>query len=178
MLEFKGENKDRKHLQKWISMGQHASLFFLVNSWTPAKDTGFKYANEGVTEGFVNSPCSWAAEQPGCYIGWRTPCTVVKKKKTILSVLALSRKKKTHIELKVLLSPVLTWMVPAGHTGSQCSQLDHQQMWNWSLLVLEHQSGRWHSPGTHQHFSTERLKFKHKWWTNTTSQFSKKKKEP
>lgn len=173
----KGKTKT-KHLQKWISMGQHASLFFLVISWTPAKDAGFKCANEGVTEGFVNSPCSWAAEQPGCYIGWRTLCTVVKKKKKNYSQrVGFIKKKNIHIELKVLLSPVLTWMVPAGHTGSQCSQLDHQQMWNCSLLVLEHQLGRWHSPGTHQHFSTERLKFRHKWWTIRTSQFSKKKKE-
>lgn len=59
----------------------------------------------------------------------------------------------------MLQSPVMTWMVPAGHTGSQCSQWDHQEMWNWSLLLFEHQSERWRSPGTHQHLPTERFKF-------------------
>lgn len=63
-------------MNKYRSACQIVSLF---RSWTPPKDTGFKYANT-VTEGLVNTPCSWAAQQPGCCTGWRNPCTVVKKK--------------------------------------------------------------------------------------------------
>lgn len=46
----------------------------------------------------------------------------------------------------------MTWMAPAGHTGSQYSQWDRRGTWSWPLLVLEHQWGRWRSPGTHPHF--------------------------